>query len=118
MCCNIFSSTLKSMGEHERKRVNIDENVHGAQVIRVGHEKVLLAFGEELVQHTRMEKCIVDVTVTGRVPMLLVLICTLGTGQEGLLEDAGVPRLVECRDANLLVGILLDDAQRVLVCVE
>lgn len=50
--------------------------------------------------------------------MLLVVVRTLGTGQEGLLEDARVPRLVECRNADLLVCILFDDAESVLVCVE
>lgn len=50
--------------------------------------------------------------------MLLVIICTLGTGQQALLEDARVPRLVECRNTELLVRILFDDAKRVLVCVE
>ena len=65
-----------------------------------------------------MEQRIVDVTVTRRVPVLLVVVCTLGAGQEGLLEDARVPRLVECRDADLLVGILFDDAECVLVCIE
>lgn len=50
--------------------------------------------------------------------MLFVVVCTLGTRQEGFLENARIPRLVECRNSDLLVRILFDDAERVLVCVE
>ena len=65
-----------------------------------------------------MEQRIVQVTVTRRIPILLVIIGGLWTGEQGLLEDARVPRLIEGGDAKLLVGVLLDDAKRVLVCVE
>lgn len=56
--------------------------------------------------------------MTGRVPVLLVIISRLGAREEGFLVDTGIPRLVEGGDTKLLVGILLDDPESVLVCVE
>jgi len=50
--------------------------------------------------------------------MLLVIISTLGAGQQRLLVDTRVPRLVECGDADLLIGVLLNDAEGVFVGVE
>ena len=93
-------------------------HVHSAQIVRVGHEKVFLARGNQLVQYTRMVQCIVQITMTGRVPVLLVIVCGFRRRQERLLEDTWVPRLIERGDSELLVGILLDDAKCVLVSVE
>jgi hypothetical protein len=50
--------------------------------------------------------------------VLLVIVDVLGAGKEGLLEDSGVPRLVEGGDAKLLVSVLLDDAEGIVVGVE
>jgi hypothetical protein len=65
-----------------------------------------------------MKQCIVQVTVTGRIPVFLVVIGTVGAREQSLLEDARVTRLIEGGDSELLVGVLLDDAERVLVCVK
>jgi len=96
-----------------------DALVHdGAEIVRVGDEQVLLALGEEIVEDTRVEKGVVQVTVTRRIPVLLVVIGTLRAGEKGLLEDTGVAGLVEGGDADLLVGVFFDDAEGVLVRVE
>lgn len=50
--------------------------------------------------------------------MRLVIISTLGAGKQALLEDPGVPRLIECRDAKLLICVLLNNTQGVLMGVE
>lgn len=94
------------------------EGLHGAQVIRVGDEEILLAFRDQLVENARVEEGVVQVTVAGRVPILLVRIGTRGARKKCLLEDTRVARLVEGGDAKLLVGILLDDAEGIFVCVE
>jgi hypothetical protein len=65
-----------------------------------------------------MQQRIVQVTVTRRVPIHLIIVCPLWAGQEGLLVDPRVPRLVECCDAQLLVCVFLDNAQRIVVSVE
>ena len=52
------------------------------------------------------------------VPVLLVVIHGARTGKEGLLVDTGVARLVEGDDAELLVCVLLDDAESIVVGVE
>ena len=56
--------------------------------------------------------------MTGRVPVLFVIICRLRRWEKRLLVDTWVPRLVECSDSELLICVLLDDAKCVLVCVE
>ena len=65
-----------------------------------------------------MEEGIVEITVTRRIPVLLVVICTFWTGKECLLEDTGIARLIECGDAELLVSVFLDDAEGVIVGIE
>lgn len=65
-----------------------------------------------------MQQGVVKISVTRRVPVLLVIVGTMGAREECLLEDSRVPRLVEGGDAKLLVGILLDDSERILVGVE
>jgi len=53
-----------------------------------------------------------------RIPKFLVRISTGGTRHQGLLIDTGIPALVEGDDAQLLIGVFLDDPKRVFVCVE
>ncbi len=115
----MFSSTLFYGLDSEivKKGVQV-RDLHSAQVVRVGHEKVFLAFRQELVENTRLVKSIVQVTVTRGVPVLLVIICGLGAWEEGLLIDTGVSRLVESGDTELLVSVLLDDTEGVLVGIE
>lgn len=72
-----------------------DVEVHrGAQVVDVGHEDVLAALRDQLVQQARVVEAGVNVAVPGRVPGLSVLpphaqVC--GHREEGLFVDAGVP---------------------------
>lgn len=65
-----------------------------------------------------MQQCVVQVTVTRRVPVLLVVSGSFWAWQQSLLEDTGVSRLVEGRDAQLLVSILFDDPEGIFVSVE
>lgn len=65
-----------------------------------------------------MEEGIVEITVTWGVPVLLVVFPGLGAGKESLLVDTGVAGLVEGGDAELLVGVFLDDAEGIVVGVE
>ena len=57
-------------------------------------------------------------SVAGRVPFVLIVTSCLGGGEKSLLQDTWVARLIEGSDAELLVRILLDDAQGIFVCVE
>ena len=93
-------------------------DLHGTQVVRVGHEEVLFAFSQQLIQNTGMKKSIVQITVTGRVPVLLVVISTFRARKESFLEDAWITRLVESGDTELLVCILFDDTKSIIVCIE
>ena len=45
----------------------------GPQVVDVGHEDVLAALGNQLVQQTRIVEAGVNVPVAGRIPGLCVL---------------------------------------------
>jgi len=65
-----------------------------------------------------MVKGIVKITVTGWVPVLLVVVCTFWAREKGLLVDTRVTRLVEGGDANLLVSIFLDDTEGVFMGIE
>jgi len=65
-----------------------------------------------------MKQRIVQVAVTRRVPVLLVIVSGLWTGEQGLLEDARITRLIEGSDSELLIGVFLDDAKRVLMRIE
>ena len=56
--------------------------------------------------------------MTRGIPVLLVIVSRLGTRQQRLLVDTRVSRLVEGRNAKLLVGIFFDDTEGVLVRVE
>lgn len=118
MCWRIFSSTLNSSHQPDVDSRLAQRDLHGTQIVRVGHEKVLLALGKKLVKNTRVEEGVVQVTVTRGIPVLLVIIGTLGAGQEGFFQDARVSRLVEGSDPQLLIGVLFDDTQSVIVGVE
>lgn len=63
-----------------------DVQIHGGtQVVDVGHEDVLLALGDELVQQARVVEAGIDVTVARRVPGLRILACqaqVCGDGQQ------------------------------------
>ena len=65
-----------------------------------------------------MPQSIVEIPMARRIPVLLVVVGTLGTWEKGLLEDSWVSGLVEGCDAKLLVRILLDDSESILVGVE
>jgi phospholipase/lecithinase/hemolysin len=52
-----------------------------------------------------------------RVPVLLVVISTMGAWEDSLLEVLRVSRLIEGGDTKLLVGMLPDDS-RVSSCVK
>jgi hypothetical protein len=121
MCCKIFSSTLRwGVSEHclVANRKEGSKHAHSSQVVRVGHKQVLLALGEELIQNTGVQESVVQVTVTGRVPVLLVIVCALRAGKKSLLVDSRVTRLIEGGDAQLLIGILLDDPEGIFVSIE
>ena len=116
MCCKIFSSTLPS--GLSGRTFSGAKDLHGTQIVRIGHEEVLLAFRNQLVHDTRVVECIVQIAVTGWVPVLLVIISTLWAREEGLFVDAGVPGLIEGCDPDLLVSVFLNDAKGVLVSIE
>jgi len=65
-----------------------------------------------------VQQRVVKISVTGRVPVLLVVVGTMGAWEKGLLQDPRVSGLVEGGDAKLLISILLDDSEGVLVGVE
>ena len=65
-----------------------------------------------------MKKCIVQITVTGRVPVLLVVISTFWARKESFLVDTWITRLVESGDAKLLICVLFNDTKSIIVCVE
>ena len=46
-----------------------------------------------------MQESVVQITVTGRVPVFLVVVSTLGGWKQSLFEDPGVSGLVEGGDA-------------------
>lgn len=66
----------------------------GSQVVDVGHEDVLLALLNELIQQTGVVEAGVDVAVPRGVPALRVLpihVQLSGHGEEGFFVDARVP---------------------------
>ena len=79
MCCKIAWSTLERL--FRTVMWMYEKYVHGTQIVGIGHEKVLLAFGDQLIKDARMEQCVVQITVTGRVPVLLVVLGALGAGE-------------------------------------
>jgi hypothetical protein len=65
-----------------------------------------------------MKQRIVQVTVARRIPVRLVIASCFWTGEQGLLEDARIPRLIEGGDPELLICVLLYDPKRVLVRIK
>jgi len=59
-----------------------------------------------------------DITVAGRVPLALVASGRAGYGQVTLTTNARVARLVESKDLDVVVGVLLNDTLSVVVGVE
>lgn len=72
-----------------------DVQVHsGSQVVNVGHEDVLLALRDQLVQQARVVETGIDVAVTRRVPTVGVLSTraqACGCRKERLLVYARIP---------------------------
>ena len=93
-------------------------HLHGAEVIRVGNEQILLSISDQLIEDTRVQQGVVKISMTRGVPVLLVVIGTMGAWEESLLEDSWISGLVESGDTKLLVGILLDDSEGILMGVE
>src|SRR6266852_1576061 len=56
--------------------------------------------------------------MTGRIPVLLIVVCRLRRGKKRLFEDTRVSRLIERGDPELLICVLLDDAKCVLMRVK
>ena len=48
-------------------------------------------------------------SVTGRVPLILIIRSCRGCGKKSLFQDTWITGLIEGGDAKLLVSILLDD---------
>ena len=65
-----------------------------------------------------MKECIIQIAVTRRVPVFLVIIHTFGAREESFLVDTGITGLVEGGDAELLVCVLFDDTESIVVSVE
>jgi len=65
-----------------------------------------------------MQQRIVQVTVARRIPALFVFVSRFWTGEQGLLEDARIPRLIEGGDPELLVCVLLYDSKCVLMRIK
>ena len=91
---------------------------HGTQVVGIGDEEVFLSIGKQLIKNTRMMDSIVKIAVTGRVPVLLVVIGTFWARKKSFLVDTRIARLIESGDANLLVGVLLDDTEGIVMGIE
>lgn len=90
----------------------------GTKIVRIGQEDVLDATLKELVEGARVVEGLKDVTVARRVPVLQGSVEALGSGQERVLDDPGVARLVEGDDVDVVTLVLLDDGLGVLVGVE
>ena len=93
-------------------------HLHGAEVIRVGYEQILLSISDQLIKDTRVQQSVVEISMARGVPVLLVVIGTMGAWEESLLEDSRISGLVEGGDTKLLVRILLDDSEGILMGVE
>ena len=115
MCWRMVSSTLERLS---RRSTKAPGDIHGTQVVRVGDKEILFALVDELVKNARVKKGIVEITMAGGVPVALVIVGAFRAWKEGLLVDTGVTRLVERGNADLLVGVLLDDAESIVMGVE
>ena len=65
-----------------------------------------------------MEEGVVEITVTRRIPVFLVVVGAFGAREESFLVDTRIARLVKSGDADLLVGVFLDNAEGIVVGVE
>lgn len=65
-----------------------------------------------------MHKGIIEISMAWGVPVGLVIISAFGAGKERFFIDTGIARLIEGRDAELLVSILFDDTKGILVSIE
>lgn len=65
-----------------------------------------------------MQQGVVEISVAGWVPVLLIVVSTMRAREKSLLKDSWIPGLVEGGDTKLLVRILLDDSDGILVGVE
>jgi len=88
------------------------------EVVNVGDEDVLFAGSDEFIEQARVLESIEDITVAGRVPLALVASGRAGYGQVTLTTNARVARLVESKDLDVVVGVLLNDTLSVVVGVE
>lgn len=91
---------------------------HGTEVVGVGQEDVLDTTLDQLVESAGVVQGLENVTVSGRVPILEGRVEALGGGEERVLDDAGVARLVESDDVDVVALVLLDNGLGVLIGVE
>lgn len=119
MCLRILSSTLTGGSRSRRcRRQGSIFHVHCAKVIRVRNEQILFSIGDQLIENTGVQQSVVNISVTRGVPVLLVVVSTIGAWKKSFLEDSWISGLIEGSDAKLLVGILLDNSEGILVGVE
>jgi len=96
-----------------------DAQIHdGAEVVGVGQEDDLNAARNQLLEDARVVQRLENVTVAGRVPVMDLRVDRLGDGQERVLEDSGIPGLVECENVHIVALVLLDDGGSIIIRVE
>jgi hypothetical protein len=100
---------------HVLKNAQIND---GTKVVSVGKEENLNTTLKKLVENSGVVKRLENVTVTRWVPVGDLRVEALGCGEQRILEDTGVTRLVECDDINVMSLVLLDDVLCVIVSVE
>lgn len=101
--------------DHVLEDVEVDSR---AQVVDVGDEDVFFAGSDEAVEEATVVDGVVQITVSRGVPVGLVARGAARGREVRLLADSRVSRLVEGEDLDVVVGVLLDDASRVVVGVE
>jgi hypothetical protein len=101
--------------DHVLKNAQIN---NGTEVVGVGKEENLNTALKKLVKNSGVVEGLENVTVTGRVPVGDLGVEALGCGEQGILEDTGVTRLVECDDIDVVSLVLLDDVLGVIIGVE
>ena len=118
MLKNSLIDTDREGGSHAVPVIFFVCHLHSAEVIRVGNEQILLSISDQLIEDTRVQQSVVEISMTRRIPVLLVIVGTTGAWEESFLEDSRISGLVEGGDAKLLVGIFLDNSEGILVGVE
>ena len=106
---------LRSCLHHVLQDVEIND---GAEVVGVGKEDDFDAAVEQLVEDAGVEERLEDVAVAWRVPIGDLRVGVLWCGEEGVLEDAGVFRLVEGHDVDIVALVFLDNVCGVGIGVE